>query len=103
MPESNVVDKQQAEVIAAQAMHESKPETVFVVLSGQTLVRDFGWVVFFTTRKYRETHDPGDLVPGPGPTVVLRRSGTATSLPPCVPPLVAVERFEAQWRVRSEK
>lgn len=103
MSEPNPVDKHQAESIATRVMHDSKPEANFVILSGQTLERDFGWVFFFTTRRYQETQDPGDLVPGAGPIVVLRKTGTATFLPTSVPPPVAIDRFEAQWRAQSRR
>lgn len=63
--------------------------------------RDFGWVFFPVTRRYLETHNPGDLRPGLGPIAVERANGMATFLPTSGPPERVIAEYERQWRART--
>jgi hypothetical protein len=92
------LNKHDAQAIAARVLHDLKPSADFVIVEGETLERDFGWVFLYSTRRYLETKDPGELVPGAGPLVVLRKDGSTRFLSTSVPPKVAVEVFEKQWR-----
>jgi hypothetical protein len=91
------LNKQDAQAIAAKALHDLNPGADFVILEGKTVERDFGWVFLYSPRRYLETKDPGDLVPGTGPLVVLRRDGSTRFLSTSVPPIVAVKEFEKHW------
>jgi hypothetical protein len=75
----------------------------FVIEEARTRARDFGWVFFYAPRAYLKSGDPRDLVPGTGPLVVERASGAATFLSAGVPPDVALEQFEKDWRQRSAR
>jgi hypothetical protein len=92
------LNKQDAQAIAEKVLHGFKPSADFVIVEGDTLERDFGWVFFYSTRRYLETKDPNELVPGAGPLVVLRKDGSTRFLSTSVPPKVAVEVFEKNWR-----
>src|SRR6185503_3838324 len=57
-----------------------------VIQEEETLERDFGWIFFISTKKYLQTKNPGDLIPGIGPLVVERATGSAQFLATSVPP-----------------
>jgi hypothetical protein len=61
----------------------------------------YGWVFFYSPRRYLQTHSPGDLIPGDGPLVVERADGRTEFLTTSVPPAVAVAEFERRWRERQ--
>lgn len=69
----------------------------FVILTSKTEERDFGWVVFYTPRKFVETGNPSHLVPGVGP-VVVTRTGEVVPLATSMPPAAAISVFETAWR-----
>lgn len=62
------ITKEEAIVIARDVVAGPKGE--FVLEEDKTLEKDFGWVFFRTTKKYLESHNLRDLVPGVGPFVV---------------------------------
>ena len=69
----------------------------FVLLTEKTLTKDFGWVFFYTTRAYIETHDPSMLVPGVGP-VAVTHNGDVVTLSTSVPPTASIATFETAWK-----
>lgn len=68
----------------------------FVLLPEKTQERGFGWVFFYTTRGYLETHNPATLVPGIGP-VAVTRNGDVVELSTSVPPPASIAAFEKAW------
>ena len=64
----------------------------------KTQEHEFGWVFFWTTKKYLETGDPQFLVPGNGPLVVNREDGSTHLLSTSVPPARAIAEYEDRWR-----
>ncbi|WP_042777564.1 YrhB domain-containing protein [Sinorhizobium fredii] len=69
----------------------------FIVQTDRTQEREFGWVLFYTTRRFAETGDPSSLVPGVGPVVVMR-DGKIVPLTTSAPPKLAIATFETEWR-----
>lgn len=88
----------EARAIASGAVHHQNPSAGFVILDDKTVDRDFGWVFSYVPQRYLETRDPGDLLPGYGPLVVLRENGAIVFLPTSVAPARAIEEFERHWR-----
>ena len=97
MSPSHDLTKQEAEAIAAKLLHETRPDAEYVILTDETMERDFGWVFFYAPRLYLETKDPNYLIPGAGPLVVLRKDGSIRYLPTSVPPIPTVAEFERRW------
>jgi hypothetical protein len=95
------IGKDQAEKIAKKVIDENAGEHDFVIMKDKTVERAFGWVFFYTTRKYLETHDPQYLVPGAAPLVVLREDGSTEFLPTSIPPTRAIELFQKRWEQRK--
>jgi hypothetical protein len=92
------VTKQQATEIARKIIDNLKPGTDFVILEDKTVEKEFGWVFFYTTKKYFETKDKKYLMPGNSPLVVNRKDGSTTFLSTSVPPPKAIEEYERTWR-----
>ena len=86
----------QAREIAQHRVAEIAPEHRFEILPSQTEEFSFGWVFRYVPRRYQDTRNPSDLVPGFGPLVV-NRDRTATFLPSGLPPDVAVENYRLRW------
>lgn len=68
-----------------------------VVVEDQTVERVFGWVFFYTTRRYLETGNISDVILGNGPLVVHRADGSFEHLATSVPPQRAIEIYEQMW------
>ena len=95
------IDKAQAIAIARQTIAKaSTHDHDMVIQEKKTEERDFGWVFFYTTRKFLETGDKKYLVPGNAPLVVEREDGSTHFLGTSLPPNRAIERFEQAWRER---
>lgn len=69
----------------------------FVIMTERTQERDFGWVVFYTTRQFAESGNPSHLVPGVGP-VAVTRPGEVVPLATSLSPAAAIAVFETEWR-----
>ena len=93
------ITKARAHEIATKVVAEISASTQhnFVIQEEKTIERPFGWVFFYTTRRYLETHDPNGLVPGATPVVVLRADGSVDHLASSVPPARAMEIYEKRW------
>jgi len=96
----DVTTVQQAEQIVEERVFADRPHS-FVVLRDKTKERGFGWVVFYTTEEFLKSGNPGDLVPGVGPVVVLR-DGAVVPLSTSVPPAMAISIYEEQWNKKPE-
>lgn len=86
------ITKEDAIVIARDVVVGHKGE--FVLEEDRTLEKDFGWVFFRTTKKYLESHNLRDLVPGVGPFVV-DLYGEVTYLSSAMPLDKAIEMYQS--------
>jgi hypothetical protein len=89
--------------IARKAVDDLKASQPFVIIENKTQTKDFGWVFFYTSKKFLETHDRKDLIPGNGPLVVDRLDGTIHFLSSSLPPNRAIEEYEKNWRTNHHK
>lgn len=83
--------------IARNELRTSGGNHSFVIDEQQTLERPFGWVFFYFPKRYLESRDFKDLVPGASPLIVRRGSGATEYLTTSRPPAVALEEFEKRW------
>ncbi len=98
-PTTGPVDKAKATAIARKTIATVPPYSPDLALQEEkTLAREFGWVFFYTTRKFLETKDPQHEMPGNGPLVVLKEDGSVHQLGTSLPPEVGIALFEEEWR-----
>ena len=95
------INKERALEIARKSIANLKPGTELVILEDKTVEKDFGWVFFYTTKKYLESRNPGDLLPGNAPLVVERADGSTHFLSTSLPPNRAIEEYESAWRKKK--
>lgn len=91
------VNYEEARAIARQALEESDPEDRMVLQEEKTQERSFGWVFAYTTRRYLETGDFNDTVPGVGPLIVFRHDGSFEFLTTSLPPERSLQDVEERW------
>jgi hypothetical protein len=64
---------------------EVRTDLELVLLNEETMERNFGWVFFYTSKRYLETQSIGDALAGNAPFVVMRGDGsirlTGTAFP----------------------
>jgi len=101
--QSQGITKARALEIARKAVDDLKASQPLVLLQDKTLEKDFGWVFFYTTKKFQETGDKKFLMPGNGPLVVDRLGGATHFLTSSMPPARAVEEYEKTWRENQKK
>lgn len=95
------IDRATATDIARRTIAAEPDGPELVVMEERTVERAFGWVFFYTTKKYLQTKDPNHAKPGTAPLVVEREDGRTEFLATSVPPAVAIEVWEEQWRKRE--
>ncbi len=95
------ITKDRALEIARRTIATLKPGTELVILEDKTVEKDFGWVFFYTTKKYLQSHNPSDLLPGNSPLVVERADGSTHFLSTSLPPNRAIEEYESSWRKKK--
>jgi len=59
--------------LKAQVRHVGRE---LVLIDGNTIERDFGWVFFYQSKRYLDTGDLNDAVVGNAPVVVMRADGS---------------------------
>ena len=67
---------EEAEQIALENIVKLKPGVEFVIVKEKTITKSFGWVFFYTTKKYYETKDMRFLIPGNAPIIVNKMDGS---------------------------
>ena len=92
------IDLGEAQEVAQRELDRTSPAHRFTLIPGDVQEFSFGWVFGFAPKKYIESHDRHDLVPGPG-LLVVERDGTTQFLPSS-PPNYAIAEFTRQWRAR---
>jgi hypothetical protein len=93
----------EAFAVAKNFAHATMPDADFVVQNELTVERDFGWVFFYTPRRYIETQDPESIILGAGPLIVLRQDGSMQLISTSVSPTQAIEIFDEQWKKAQQK
>ncbi len=88
------IDLPTARAIAQRHLSESRHE--FVINDARTEERVFGWVFRYVPRRFLETGDPDDLVPGSSPIIVTRIGGLVT-IPTNRPAEQFIREFETIW------
>jgi hypothetical protein len=73
----------------------SRGKDELAVIDEATLDKDYGWVFFYTSRKFLETGDFNDAIPGTGPVVVERTDGSVHFLGSNLDTEELIERYEA--------
>ena len=97
-PPQKTITKEQAAEVARKLVANLKPGTEFVILDDKTVEKDFGWVFFYTTKRYVETKDRKYLLPGNAPLVVDRKDGSTHFLSTSAPPARAIDEYEKVWK-----
>ena len=65
-----------------------------VVLEDETIQKEYGWIFFYTSRRFIETGDLNHMVVGNAPIIVNRRTGSLTWLGTAEPLENYVRRYE---------
>jgi len=65
-----------------------------VIVDHQTIEDDFGWVFFYSSKKYLETGDFHDAVARNAPIIVDRRDGSIHSTGTAEPIEIYIERYK---------
>lgn len=95
------ISKAQAEQIVLEAINK-RSEHEMVLLRESTIEKEYGWIFFYTTKKYHETGDSKHLVPGNGPVVVMKGKGSVHFLG-SFHPTVEIENFEVLHHINTSK
>lgn len=76
-----MLDLRTAQKLVEEEINRSyTPGDRLVVLEEETIEKEYGWIFFYTSRRFNETGDPNYLVAGNAPIVVNRRTGKLTWL-----------------------
>jgi hypothetical protein len=74
-----MVSREQALAIAESHISQlAGSEGSLAVLQTETAEHSFGWVFFYQSRRYLETHNPDDALAGNAPLIVDRLTGQVT-------------------------
>jgi hypothetical protein len=69
---------QEAKKLAYEYVCQQECDFELVILDDKTLEEEFGWVFFYTTKKYLETGNFRDLVGGNAPIIIDKETGQLT-------------------------
>jgi hypothetical protein len=78
------------------------PGDELVLVDDDTLEREWGWVFFFASRRWRETGDPALRYEGEGPLIVNRFDGSVVGTGTSRPSEDYVTRYETEFRRNRE-
>ncbi len=78
------------------------PGDELVLLEDDTLEREWGWVFFFGSRRWRETGDPAYQSRGEGPLIVNRHDGSVHATGTRHPGEYYVTRYETEYQRNQE-
>lgn len=95
------ITRQQALDIARRKLADVAGDEM-VIREDVIVEREFGWAFYCSSREYIETGDLNKAVPGYGPLVVERNTGSTEFLSTSGPPERGIEHFEQQWRERQK-
>lgn len=93
-----MIDRTRAREIVEKAINENYdvPGDQLVILDDATIEEDFGWVFFYSSRKFLETGDEQYLIAGNAPVIVSRDDGSLEWLGTALP----VEDYVAEYKRR---
>ena len=80
------IDFEEAKKIARNYLLAQDCEYELALLEDETLIKEFGWVFFYNTKKYLKTRDFRDMLGGNAPIIVdnskgkITETGTAESI-----------------------
>jgi hypothetical protein len=74
------------------------PGDELVIVDDDTLEREWGWVFFFASRRWRDTGDPAFRSEGEGPLIVNRFDGSVHATGTDRPSEYFVTRYETEFR-----
>jgi hypothetical protein len=87
------VSLEQASAIAQEAIVKNNPNEELVIQTEKTIQKEYGWIFFYTTKKYLETRDPKYLIPGNGP-IIVTHDGSTKFLTASISPDQAIQEYE---------
>jgi hypothetical protein len=68
--------KAQALEIAKNEISKLKEDTEFIIFDDRILEKKDGWVFFYNTKKFIDTGDPTNLIPGIVPIFINKSDGS---------------------------
>lgn len=71
-------------------------ETELIILSERTIQKPYGWIYFYTSRRWLETRSIEYAIGGNGPLVVLRETGEIVTLGTARTSEEEIAAFEAE-------
>ena len=86
----------------ARAIAEKKIRSDMVVVDSRTEEHNFGWVFFYTSRRYLETQNMDNIILGNGP-IIVNRDGSVISLPTYRPPEILIAQYEQEYQSKIVK
>jgi Immunity protein 35 len=99
MFDRETAEKKAAELINAD-YHAEDDE--LVIVSEETIEKDYGWIFFYQSRKYLETGEFGYILAGNGPVAFEKASGLIHHLGSHAHPHELIRQFEAKRAARQE-
>jgi Immunity protein 35 len=80
------ISSDQAKLLAKKAVSAlgAASEDEFLLIEGNTVETDHGWVFFYNTREFIDTGEPTSSLVGNGP-IFVSRTGEVRELPSAVP------------------
>ena len=67
-----------------------------VILDEETLEKDYGWIFFYTSRRYLETNLISHMLAGNGPVIVEKENGALTQLSTALPLEESIRDYEGR-------
>ena len=105
--QTNMIDLETAKRIVERRVNESWTAKGQAANHGPLVVvkhieKPYGWVFFYTAKKYLETKDIKHAVAGNGPIIFDQRSGAMHQLGTATPPDEQIRDWEAEHLSRDE-
>lgn len=69
-----------------------------VLVDNATIEKPYGWIFFYTSKRWRETGDAAYVLSGNAPFLVEKQSGSVVIFPPAYPLEEAIRAYERSVR-----
>ena len=91
-----MLDLSRAQKLAEEEINRSyaSPGDRLVVVEEETIEKEYGWIFFYTSRRFLETGDLNHMLAGNAPIVVDRQTGKVTWLGTAEPLENYLRRYE---------
>jgi hypothetical protein len=66
------------------------------IVGSCTVRKPYGWIFFYNSARYLQTHDPLEALAGNGPLVVMGSDGSTYQLGSALSPAVTIADFERE-------